>query len=168
MEARYALVIVVWLGLATPVGGQGRSPEQERLSAIVGRWQTELEIKATAAGQAGKVSGTEECAWFANLHVVCRNDAKADVVSYAAIRLISYHAPTRQYALYTVDSTGTALLAFGQIAGDTWTFTAEASESKSRLVIKMGPASYTGTSELSIRNGVWTPVSSIKATRVEP
>ena len=167
MHARHAIMIAVCLGLVMPLAGQQRSREQDRLSAMVGRWQTELEITATAAGPAMKVTGTEECAWFANIHVVCRNDAKADAGAYSAIRLFSHHAPSKQYAVYTIDSAGAALVAYGQIAGEIWTFTAEAGESKSRLVIKMGSASYEGTSELSMRGGTWTPVSTMKATRLE-
>ena len=164
----FAIVTMTWMALAMPAAGQGRTPEQERLSAMVGRWQTDVEIKATAPAQGGKVTGTEECAWFANLHVVCRNDTKADSAAYSAIRLLSYHAGLKQYAVYTIDSTGSTLLAFGQVSGDTWTFNAEAAESKSRLVITMTPTGYTGTTELSIRNGPWTPVSLVKATRLEP
>lgn len=167
MPSRHAMVIAVCLGLVMPLAGQQRSREQERLSALVGRWQTELEIKATAGSPAMKVSGTEECAWFVNIHVVCRNDAKADAGSYSAIRLFSHHAPSKLYSVYTIDSAGAALVAYGQIAGETWTFTAEAGESKSRLVIKMGPAAYEGTSEFSVRGGDWTPVSTMKATRAE-
>ena len=168
MRMRFAIVAVTWMAVAMPAAGQGRTPEQERLSAMVGRWQLEVEITATAPAQGGKASGTEECAWFANVHVVCRNDTKADSGSYSAIRLFSYHALLKQYAVYTIDSAGAALLAFGQVSGDTWTFNAEAAESKSRLAIRMTPTGYTGTTELSIRNGPWTPVSSVKATRLEP
>ena len=168
MRLRCAVVMMAWVALLAPAAGQGRGPEQERLGAMVGRWQTEVEVKATASAQAAKVTGSEECAWFANLHVVCRTDATADAGPYSAIRLISYHVPLKQYSIYTIDSTGAALQAFGQVSGDTWTFSAESGESKSRLVIKMTPTGYTGTSELSIGNGPWTPVSSVKATRLEP
>ena len=168
MRKRFAIVTVACMAFALPAAGQGRRPEQQRLAVMVGRWQTEVETKATATTQAGKVTGTEECAWFANLHVVCRTDAKSDTGPYSDIRLISYHPALKQYAVYTIDSTGAALLAFGQVSGDSWTFTADAPESKSRLVITMTATGYTGTSEVSIRNGGWTAISSIKATRLDP
>ena len=168
MRMRLAIVTMTWMVLAVPAAGQGRTPEHERLSAMVGRWQTEVDIKATAPTEGGKATGTEECAWFANLHVVCRNDAKADSGAYSAIRLISYHAPLKRYSIYTIDSNGAALLAFGQVSGDTWTFSAEAAEAKSRLTLTMTPTGYTGTSEGSLRNGPWAPVSSVKAKRLEP
>jgi hypothetical protein len=168
MLMRFAVVTMAWAALAAPAAAQGRGPEQERLSAMVGRWQTEVEIKATATAPASKVIGTEECAWFANLHVVCRNDAKADSTAYTAIRLMSYHTVLKRYAVYTVDSTGAVLLAFGQVSGDTWTFGSENAESKSRFVMTLTPTGYTGTSEVSGRKGEWTPVSSVKAARLEP
>lgn len=165
MRAIGGLIAAIGVALATIGEAQTRRPEHERLSAMVGSWQTELELAATPSTPATKVNGTEECAWFADLHVICRNDAKTQTGPYSAIRIVSYQGAIKQYSVYTVDSTGLSLLAFGDVSGDTWTFTADGQGGKSRLVLTMGPAGYTGVSEVS-RDGSWTPVSTIKGTRI--
>ena len=73
----------------------------------------------------------------------------------------------------TIERNGTAatttallsLLASGEVSGDRWTFTTEGQGVKSRLVLTLGPKSYSGITEVS-RDGSWTPFSTIKATRV--
>jgi hypothetical protein len=167
MRATCVVIAAIGVVLATTSEAQTRRPEHERLSAMVGSWQTELEVAATPATPATKVNGTEECAWFADLHVICRSDAKTQTGPYSAIRIVSYQSAIKQYAIYTVDSTGLSLLAFGDISGDKWTFTAEGQGAKSRLILTIGATGYTGVSEFS-RDGSWTPVSIIKATRVTP
>ena len=165
MRATCVLIAAIGAVVATISEAQTRRPEHERLSGMVGSWQTELEVAATPSLPAAKVTGTEECAWFADLHVICRNDAKTQTGPYSAIRIVSYQSASKQYSVYTVDSTGLSLLAYGEVSGDTWTFTAEGQGAKSRLILTMGPTSYTGVSEFS-RDGSWTPVSTIKGTRV--
>ena len=168
MVRRAAIVTMASAVLVMPAAGQSGGAEHGRLAPMVGRWQTEVEFKASSTAPASKMTGAEECAWFTNLHVVCRNEAKGETGPYTSIRLISYYPALKQYAAYTVDSRGGVHLALGQISGDTWTFSSETGESKSRLVITMTPTGYTGTNEVSSGKGPWTQVSSIKATRTEP
>ena len=168
MRVAFVWLSAGWLVMTAAVGAQERRPEHERLAALVGNWQTEVDVSATPGSPARKVNGVEECAWFANLHVICRNDAKTETGPYTAIRIISYQPTIKQYSVYAVDSAGLSLLSFGQIDGDKWTFTAEGQGSTSRLVITMSASGYTGVSEVSTRGGSWTPVSAIKATRATP
>ena len=76
MAVRIAFSIIVWLAASAAATAQERRPEHERLTVMVGSWQTEVDVKATPTGPAFIVKGIEECAWFANLHVVCRNESK--------------------------------------------------------------------------------------------
>jgi len=94
----------------------------KRLEYLVGKWRTESDIRASAAAPASKASGTEACELIANLHVVCRAEITGAAGLYRAMRTISYVPALKQYASHSVDSLGYVVLAFGQIQGDTWTF----------------------------------------------
>ena len=83
-------------------------PEHKKLDYLVGKWKVELEIKATGTTPASKASGTEECEWFANLHIVCRGEATGAAGLYKEMRTISYVPALKQYASYSVDSLGYA------------------------------------------------------------
>src|SRR5919201_915169 len=87
-----ALVIVSSAALAQPL------PEQKKLEAMVGKWQTEIEFKGTSPS---KASGTEDCEWFANLHVVCHSELTGPAGLYRSMRIISYIPAMKQYAVYT-------------------------------------------------------------------
>ena len=76
MAVRIGFSIIVWLVASAAATAQERRPEHERLAVMVGSWQTEVDVKATPTGPSFVVKGIEECAWFANLHVVCRNESK--------------------------------------------------------------------------------------------
>ena len=129
--------------------------DQKKLDPLVGKWRVDLDIKASAAGPGAKVTGTDDCEWFANMHLVC----KADAGAYRAMRTISYVPAMKQYAMYTVDSYGYAVFSMGTVAGSTWTFTTEAAGVKYRTVIKTGSGSYTSTADYAGADGKWTVMS---------
>src|SRR5688500_17344709 len=133
MAVRIGFSIIVWLVTSAAATAQDRRPEHERLAVMVGRWQTEVDVKATPTGPALSVKGIEECGWFANLHVVCRNESKMESGPYSSIRLLSYQASSKEYTVYTVDSLVLSTLACGQVSGDVWTFTAEGQGMRSHL-----------------------------------
>lgn len=168
-STRLRLIVTVAAVCIAPHGAHAQ-PEtgHKRLEAMVGTWQTEMEVAPSPRGPGGQVNGTEECAWFVDLHLVCRSETKAGAgVLYSAIRLISYVPAMKTYAAYTVDSLGLATLALGQISGDIWTFVIEQPAAKSRLVLTMGTDRYTAVSEYSGPNGRWAQASVTKATRAK-
>jgi hypothetical protein len=142
-------------------------PEQKKLDAFVGRWRIELDVKATATTAAGKASGTEDCEWFANQHVVCRSEATGAAGLYRSMRTLSYVPAGKSYASYTIDSLGYAVLTFGQAVNNTWTFSSEATGFKVRSVVKLTKDGYTATSEYAGADGKWTTASVVTATRAK-
>jgi hypothetical protein len=166
MNVRIAPVLLAVLLLPVAVAAQ-TTPEQKKLDAIVGRWRIDVDLKATPLSQPTKASGTEECEWFAQRHVVCRGEAKGPAGTYSQMRTLSYIPAQKQYALYTVDSLGTALIAYGQAVGDTWTFTTAQSALSIRVTLKIGPASYNALAEFGGPDGKYVPLSEIKATRAK-
>jgi hypothetical protein len=141
--------------------------EQKRLDALVGKWRIEIDLKATPLSPATKASGTEDCQRFANLHVVCRAEAKGPAGSYSLMRTLSYVPAQKQFAAYTVDSLGSALLATGQFKGDTWTFTTNQPAFNIRLTVKTEPNGYVATAEYAGLDGKFQTLSEIKASRMK-
>jgi len=165
MNARILCLLTALLVL--PRLSAAQTAEQKALQPMVGRWQVEVDLKATPISQATKATGTEECSWFGNRHVVCRSEAKAATGTYSQMRTLSYIPAQKQYAAYTIDSLGTALIAYGQVSGDTWTFTTAQSATTIRLTLKVTPRSYTALVELGGAEGKYVPLSEVRATRIQ-
>jgi hypothetical protein len=143
------------------------SPEQKKLEYFVGKWKADVDIKATAAAPASKASGTEDCEWFANLHVVCKAESTGAAGNYRTMRILSYVPALKSYSQYAVDSFGYAVLSVGQLQGDTWTFTTELPGMKLRSVMKTTRDGYTTTSEYAGADGKFAPTGSGKASRLK-
>ena len=153
--------------LVLPCAVAAQTPDQKKLDPMVGRWRVDVDLKATPLSQATKASGTEECEWFGERHVVCRSDAKGSTGTYSQMRTFSYIPARKEYAAYVVDSLGTALLGYGQLNGDTWTFTTNQPAFNVRLTLKIAPGSYTAVAEYSGLDGKFFPLSEIKGTRAK-
>jgi hypothetical protein len=154
-------------GLTRTVAAQP-GPEQEKLRYWNGKWRVESEIKPSANFAGGKLSGTEDCETFANLHVVCTTELTGPTGLYRSKRTISYVPVLKQYAQYTIDSLGYASLAMGSLQGSTWTFTTDlGSAGKIRGVTKTSGASATTTSEYAGADGKWVVTATSKATRAK-
>jgi hypothetical protein len=167
MNARLAVIVLATL-LAVPSTSVAQSaPDYKRLEPMVGRWQIEVDLKATPISQATKASGTEDCEWFANRHVVCRSEAKGTAGTYGQMRTLSYIPAQKQFAAYTIDSLGTSVIAYGQVSGDTWTFTTAQSALNIRLTLKIAAASYSAVVEFAGPDGKYLPLSEVRGTRVK-
>ena len=158
-----ALLVAGLFGLPSVAAAQ--TADQKKLDVMVGKWNIELDTKATPLSPANKSSGTEECQWFANRHVVCRSEAKGSAGAYSQMRTLSYVPARKQYAVYTVDSLGSAVVAYGQVSGDTWTFTTDQPSFNVRLTLKVAPDGYTALAELAGADGKFVPLSEVKSTR---
>ena len=167
MSERITHLVMAAMLLIPCTAAAQASPDLKRLDAMVGRWRVDVDLKATPLTQAAKASGTEECEWFADRHVVCRSDAKGSAGSYSQMRTFSYTPARKDYAVYAVDSLGTALLANGQVSGDTWTFTTSQPAFNIRFTLKMAPGAYTAVAEYSGLDGKYLPLSEVRATRTK-
>ena len=155
--------------LAVPsiAAAQQPSPDQKKLEVLVGQWKIDVDQKPTPLAPATKASGTQECQWFANRHVVCRSEAKGSGGTYSQMQTLSYLPARKQYVAYTVDSIGSALVAYGQVAGDTWTFNTEQPAFNIRLTLKIAATSFTALAEFAGADGKYLPLSEVKGTRVK-
>lgn len=172
MNARMKTVLVVvpllgFLGVAVVGYAQPQAADQKKLDYFVGKWRSEVDIKASAGSPAAKASGTDDCEWFANTHVVCHNESTGPTGLYKSMRIISYVPALKQYASYYVDSIGYAVLSLGQLQGTTWTFTTDYAGAKTRYTMKTAKDSYTAVSEYAGADGKWTTISTGNSTRAK-
>ena len=167
MSERITHLVMAAMLLIPCTAAAQASPDLKRLDAMVGRWRVDVDLKATPLTQAAKASGTEECEWFADRHVVCRSDAKGSAGSYSQMRTFSYTPARKDYAVYAVDSLGSALLANGQVTGETWTFTTSQPAFNIRLTLKIAPGTYTAVAEYAGPDGKYLPLSEVRGTRMK-
>ena len=167
MKGHITVLLIAGLLGVPSISAAQTSPDQKRLDVMAGKWSIEVDTKATPLSPANKASGTEECQWFANRHVVCRSDAKGSAGAYSQMRTLSYVPARKQYAVYTVDSLGSAVVAYGQVSGETWTFTTDQPSFNIRLTLKIAAGEYTALAELAGADGKYLPLSEVKATRAK-
>jgi aconitase B len=160
------LLIAGLLGMSSIAAAQ-TTPDQKKLDVMVGKWSIEVDTKATPLSPASKASGTEECQWFANRHVMCRSEAKGSAGTYSQMRTLSYLPARKQYVAYTVDSLGSAVVAYGQVNGDVWTFTTDQPAFNIRLTLTSTAGGYTALAEFAGADGKYLPLSEVKATRAK-
>jgi hypothetical protein len=165
MKARLIALVAAGLFGTSTVAAAQTTPDQKRLDVMAGKWTIEIDTKATPLSPANKATGTEECQWFANRHLVCRSEAKGSAGSYSQMRTLSYVPARKQYAIYTVDSLGSAVVAYGQVSGDTWTFTTDQPSFNIRLTLKVAAGGYAALAELAGVDGKYLPLSEVKGTR---
>lgn len=173
MKSIVAVLVIVGLLAAPSIAGAQTtaaaqpSPDQKKLEVLVGQWRIDVDQKATPLAPATKASGTQDCEWFANRHVVCRSNAKGPAGIYSQMQTLSYLPARKQYVAYTVDSLGSALVAYGQNVGDTWTFTTDQPAFNIRLTLKIAARSFTALAEFAGADGTYLPLSEVKGTRVK-
>ena len=165
MRAHLTVLLVACLVGVASIAVAQTTADQKKLDVMAGKWNIEIDTKATPLSPANKASGTEECQWFANRHVVCRSEAKGSAGAYSMMRTLSYVPARKQYAVYTVDSLGSAVVGYGQVTGDTWTFTTDQPSFNVRLTLKIAAGGYTALAELAGADGKFVPLSEVKATR---
>ena len=170
MKARIITFLIAALFGMPSMAAAQTTPDQKKLDVMAGKWTIEIDTKATPLSPPNKASGTEECQWFANRHLVCQSEAKGSAGAYSQMRTLSYVPARKQYAVYTVDSLGSAVVAYGQVAGDTWPFTTDQPSFTIRLTLKIaagGTGGYTALAELAGADGKFLPLSEVKGTRAK-
>jgi hypothetical protein len=162
MTRRFSSLLIL-LFLATALAAQP-GPEHKKLDALAGKWRTEIEFKGATPS---KASGTEDCEWFANLHLVCRSELTGAAGLYRSMRTLSWVPAMKQYANYTIDSFGYAVLTMGTNSGNTWTFTASGQGWKTRVVMKASGNTITSVADYAGADGKWVTTATSTSTRMK-
>ena len=150
-------------------------PEQKKLGYFVGKWTTEGEMKASPMGPAGKITSTDDCAWFdGGFAVICHTTGKTPAGPNKSVGIMGYSTEEKVYTYYGLDNSNMAMttVPHGTVEGDTWTYTDESvmggQKVKSRVVIKeLSPTAYTFSMEIQGPDGKWMPMMESKSTKVK-
>lgn len=101
-------------------------PEQKRLEAFVGTWNTQGEIRGGDSGPAAKFHATDTYEWLpGGFFLVHRWDAHMPDGNTQGIEIIGYDASSKAYTMHTFDSQGNADTMRASIEGDIWMFEGE-------------------------------------------
>jgi len=180
MNKRSILVVVVLLAFPAivlaqqPAGPPQPGPEEKRLGWYVGKWRSEADMKPSAFGPGGKVTGNQSCEWFpGGFHVVCHGDFSVGGMGEEKVLVIfSYNREEKVYVQYRINNWGETGSAKGAVQGDTWTWHSE-SKIKGKVVPWRGthkevpPDTATMKFEMQGDDGKWNEVMEEKFSRVK-
>ena len=150
-------------------------PAQAKLAFFVGRWANLSEMKPGPMGPGGSMSGTDVCEWFmGGFHVVCRGEGHSPTGDMKNLGILGYDSERQRYTYYGIDNSGIGSgdMAYGQVAGDTWSWEGESMMGgqavKLRYVVKqVSPDSYTFEFSMSVAGGPWTVAMTGTETRIK-
>jgi hypothetical protein len=104
-------------------------PEVKKLTAMVGSFTVEDEVKAGAMGPdspAMKFSGTDDCRWTAGgFAVICEAVLNRPGRKYSESSFLYYDPASKTYRYHAVDSSGGIENKTGTVNGDVWTWLGE-------------------------------------------
>jgi hypothetical protein len=132
---------VVVLPAQEPVPAPKPGPEHQKLAYYVGKWNSEGDIKASAAGPAGKYAYTETCDWLpGKFAILCKQDGNMMGGEFHGTSIMSYDAMQNSYVYYATNNWGENSYYHGTVDGDTWTWLNEGKVSgqtvSARFVLK--------------------------------
>ena len=138
-------------------------PEHQKLSYFAGRWTSTGEMKFGPMGPGGPVKTESTCEWFpGGFYLVCRGQGQGPAGETRNLGILGYSAERGRYSYYGIDNSGMGGdHAYGEVAGDTWTWESESMMGDqtvtSRYVMKqISPDQYSWRWEVSGEGGEWT------------
>ena len=162
------------LGAQTPPAAPRPGPEHQKLAYFAGRWNETADMKPGPLGPGGKITETSTCEWFpGGFYLVCRGDGTGPMGENHGLGILGYSTERKRYTYYGIDNAGMGGdMAYGQVAGDTWTWEGESlmggKPVKGSYVMKVtSPDSYTWKWELSVAGGPMTLVAEGTETRAK-
>src|SRR5688572_14212452 len=122
--------VIATLGLAAAPGARAQAggfpkpgPEHQKLAYFIGRWTSDGEMKPGPMGPGGKVTGTGSCEWFTGgFHLVCRSKGRGPMGEMDHMYFLGYDVERKRYTYLGIDNMGSGEPAYGQLAGDTWSW----------------------------------------------
>ena len=168
-----SLIGITTLAAQNPPTPPQPGPAQAKLAFFAGRWTVEGEMKPGPMGPGGKVTSNDVCEWFmGGFHLVCTSEGRSPTGATKGLGILGYDAERQRYTYYGIDNSGFGDPAYGQVAGDTWTWEGESMMGgqviKQRYVIKqVSPDSYSFELSMSMAGGPWTVAMTGTETRVK-
>jgi len=163
----------LWMSCQTPQpGAPGPSPQQQKMGYFVGDWSLAGTMKLSPTTPPASFSGTEHGEWIpGSFFVETHTKTKGPLGDVRATRVMEYSADKQVYTYNVYNSLGEQQLALGEVAGNTWTWTAEEKlndvVTKGRYTVTItSPTTYDFKSEVATPSSGWVKVMEGKATRL--
>ena len=174
LAAALTLFATPVLRAQAPAAAPKPGPEHQKLAYFAGRWSESADIKPGPMGPGGKMTETSTCEWFSGgFYLVCRSEGRGSSGEIHGLGILGYSSDRKRYTYYGIDNSGMGGdPAYGDVAGDTWTWEGESlmggQTVKGRYVVKqISPDKYTWKWEMSVAGGAWTPVGEGMDTRIK-
>ena len=174
---RLAILTVVVTTTSVLAAGQTREmpkpgPEHQRLSAFVGTWTFEGEMKPGPMGPGGKMTGTDRIQWMpGNFFVERRFEGKGPMGEVKGLEVLGYDAGKKVHTYRFFDNMGMTGSGTFTIKGDTWTASGTSDmagttfHDRCNLTFGGGGKTLTIACEMSSDGKSWTPAFQGKATK---
>ena len=155
--AAVTLLVAPALVAQAPAAPPKPGPEVQKLAYFAGRWNEVVDMKPSPMGPGGRMTVSSSCEWFSGgFFLVCRSDGTGPAGATHGLGILGYNTESKRYTYYSIDNSGmSGPVAYGDLAGDTWIWTTEATmngqQVKSRFTIKQASQdSYTWTWEMAM------------------
>ena len=148
------------------------SPEHQKLSVLLGKWNSEGQAQASPYGPAGKVTSVDTFAWLpGNFFMEHRWEWKQGGTAIIGMEIIGYESAGKAYTSRFFDNFGNSGSVKGTSNGNTWTWTADSVVAekplKERGTLVVAGDTMTGKWEYSTDGSKWFPNFEVKAVRAK-
>jgi hypothetical protein len=175
MRSQLATVMAVACLTTTTIAQAPRKPgaEEKRIEFFAGKWTITGEAKDSPMGPAGKMTGTESCAWHTGgFFMVCHSDGTGPMGQTRGQTITGYDPAEKTYTYYAFNNLGMGFFVRGQVAGKVWTWNfennVEGKVVKGRATItEESPTAYAFKLEMSMDGGPMAVVEEGKATKAK-
>lgn len=175
MRRSWSLLVGMSLGVASlaqaPPAPPKPGPEHKNLDVFVGNWSFEGELKASALGPGGKLSGSDRNESLGGFHLLRRYEEKGPMGALSGVEVFGYDASKKSGVYSNFDSNGMSSSGTWSSTGPNWTFLttlgagATAVQQKCALAMGAGSTSFTIKCDASKDGKTWTPMFEGKWTK---
>jgi hypothetical protein len=147
-------------------------PEQARIGFFAGTWQYEGEAQASPMGPGGKITGTDNCQWFAGgFQLICQGDGTGPRGAMKNGSIWGFDPAQGKYTYYGYNSMGEGFFVLGTVQGKVWTWTADmpagggATVKIRAILTEQTPTQYSLKVESSADGTTWNTMEEGRATK---
>ncbi|HLG13827.1 MAG TPA: DUF1579 family protein [Blastocatellia bacterium] len=147
-------------------------PEMKRLAYFVGTWNSEMELKASPLGPAGKITAVERYQMsYGGFFLLAHSTFKTPMGTVKELAVFGYDTQAKVYTYNSFNNFGESEHFTGTIADKTWTWTSdmmmEGKMTRQKFTLEeVSRTSYTFRFDMQPEGGSWINVMEGKATKV--
>ena len=122
------LLCTTFVFAQAPTAPPKPGPEVKKMSVLVGKWTTDVDMKETPMGPAGKMTTSTSCSWIVGgFAVACTETGMMGKMKTTSMSTMAWDAGAKNYVYSEVSSDGQVVVSRGTNDGDTWVFESDMS-----------------------------------------